>query len=217
MKASDISTEKQRLRRAMRLRLAQVTPSEANAAGVSIAEHLVHTDLWRLASRVALFASRADEADMSPLAERALTDAKPVLLPRILTTGTLEFASLHPHVGLLEGRFGVLEPPEDSPGLELTSDDLVLVPGLAFDRQGGRLGRGRGYYDRGLAIRRESESGPLLIGVGFAFQLVERVPMTALDVRLDGLVSELGLIGTEGSRQWFTRVLARQGRLDRDD
>lgn len=217
MKAADITTEKQRLRRAMRPLLEQVTPAAAQAAGAAVADQLARTDLWRLAARVALFASRPDEVDMGPLIRRARTDAKPVLLPRMLASGGLEFVVLSMQHRLREGPLGVLEPPQDAPAVQLAPDDLVLLPGLAYDRQGGRLGRGRGYYDRALANRRDSDSRPLLIGVGFGFQIVERVPMTPLDVRLDGIVSELELIETESSRQWCIRVRGIQGRPDRDD
>ena len=205
MMASDIPAEKRRLRRSLRPLLAQVTPSQALAAGAAIAEHLVRSDIWQVSSRVVLFAARADEVDMTGLQRLALADSKPVLLPRVSASESLEFAALGDQERLQEGRFGILEPPPDAPRLPLRPDDLVLVPGLAFDRSGGRLGRGRGYYDRALALDLDAERRPLLIGVGFSFQIVERVPMTALDVRMDGVVSELGLVETNGSRQWWTR------------
>jgi 5-formyltetrahydrofolate cyclo-ligase len=154
---------------------------------------------------------------MSIVQRRALDEAKPVLLPRIAATGSLEFAALGDPLALREGRMGILEPPCALPPQSLDPDDLVLVPGLAFDREGGRLGRGGGYYDRALAVGRGAELRPLLIGVGFSYQLVERVPMGELDVRLDGVVSELELFETGGSRQWLARNRCRIGRLDRDD
>ena len=214
MTGSKPPTEKQRLRRSMRPLLERVTPSQAQAAGASIAERLVQSDFWRVASRVVVFASQPDEVDMSTVQRRSLDEAKPVLLPRMAATGSLEFAALGRPGALREGRFGILEPPLASPALGLSPDDLVLVPGLAFDRNGGRLGRGRGYYDRALEIDREAEFRPLLIGVGFSFQLVERVPMGVLDVRLDGLVCELELYESDGLRQWLARKRRRIGRLD---
>ena len=68
---------------------------------------------------------------------------------------------------------------------------MVLVPGLAFDDGGGRLGRGMGYYDRSFegCVR----GAPWLLGFAFAFQIVERVPMESLDRRVDGVVTEVGL------------------------
>ncbi len=92
---------------------------------------------------------------------------------------------------LLPGRYGVLEPPSGRPGRALEDGDLVLVPGLAFDRSGHRLGRGGGYWDRTIpAIRPE---GLVLIGVGFAWQQVEQVPHGPDDRRVDALLSEAGL------------------------
>lgn len=201
MMTADSSTEKRRLRRVARALLEQVTPAQARAVGVSVAEFLVQSDFWRATSRIGLFLSRADEVDTSFLLRRALDDGKQALLPRITAAGSLEFALLGNLDRLRMGRFGILEPPPDRPAVRLDGHALVLVPGLAFDRDGGRLGRGGGYYDRALALDHGVALRPLLIGVGFSFQLVERVPMTALDVRLDGVVSDLGLVETVESRQ----------------
>lgn len=198
---ADPPTEKQRLRRAARALLEQVTPEQAHVVGISIAEALVQSAFWQAASRVGLFVSRADEVDTNPLLRRALDDGKQALLPRITAAGSLEFASLVDPDSLRVGRFGIPEPPPDRPAVRLDAQALVLVPGLAFDRNGGRLGRGGGYYDRAFAIDRRAALAPVLIGVGFSFQLVERVPMNALDLRLDGVVSDLGLIETDESRQ----------------
>ncbi len=80
---------------------------------------------------------------------------------------------------LVAGRFGVLEPGPDSPpaGLDF---DLILVPGMAFDRGGGRLGRGRGYYDRFL-----SRASGVVAGVCFDDQLIGKVPLEPHDVRVN--------------------------------
>jgi len=84
---------------------------------------------------------------------------------------------------------GYREPPDDAPELGLEEFDLVLVPGLAFDLAGGRLGRGAGFYDRLLTDR---PSSVRLVGVGFDFQLVERLPREPHDVRLDGVLQPSG-------------------------
>ena len=77
----------------------------------------------------------------------------------------------------------------DRPGESLCGIDLVLVPGIAFDRFGGRVGKGAGYYDRALAPL-DKQSRPALLGLGFALQLTQRVPMTTHDVYLDAVVTE---------------------------
>lgn len=191
--------EKRRLRQAMRRRLQQVTPGLAHSAGVRIAECLGELEIWHDVSRVVLFAPRSDEVDTSPARSRALADGKRVALPRMCDAGRLEFAEVGDGGLLRIGRFGIAEPPAEAPAVLLARGDLVLVPGLAFDRQGGRLGRGGGYYDRALSREPLDESRPILIGVGFSFQVVERVPMMDLDVCVDGVVSEVELAWADGA------------------
>jgi 5-formyltetrahydrofolate cyclo-ligase len=81
--------------------------------------------------------------------------------------------------------------PVGTPGVRMNDLDLLVVPGLAFDARGGRLGRGGGHYDRLLAARSGQKGHrPVLLGLGFEFQIVERVPTAAHDVRLDIVVTE---------------------------
>lgn len=203
MMAADPPTEKQRLRQAVRSLLRQVTPESAQIAGRRIAERLAGGEAWHRASRIVLFASRSDEVDTLPVWHRARMDQKRVMLPRMTLAGSLEFALAGAPDRLQVGRFGIAEPPPEAPSEHLARGDLVLVPGVAFDRDGGRLGRGGGYYDRALSSGRRGATRPILIGVGFSFQVVESVPMTTLDVRVDGVVSELELIwvGRHGEGQ----------------
>lgn len=217
MTAVDPPTEKLRLRRSMQLRLGEVTPEEARAAGAVIADRLDRSPLWQEATRVGVFASRADEVDTSALIERAFLAGKQVLFPRTMDAAGLEFARVADPSQLRAGRFGVREPSPDLPVARLDQRTLLLVPGLLFDREGGRLGRGGGYYDRALAGFRDREYRPVTIGVGFFFQLVERVPMTPLDVHLDGVVSEDGLHETESLRTRRARAGRGTGRSGRDD
>jgi 5-formyltetrahydrofolate cyclo-ligase len=84
----------------------------------------------------------------------------------------------------------VLEPPAAHPGSALGAGDLVLVPGLAFDREGHRLGRGGGWWDRTLGAARGAAL--TAVGVGFAFQLLETVPHGAGDEALDAVLTEDG-------------------------
>jgi len=111
-----------------------------------------------------------------------------VLLPRTGALGILEFSVVHDPAALLEGRFGVLEPPLHELAMPLAEDDLVLLPGVAFDRFGRRLGRGGGWYDRSLPLRVRD-----LFGIAYAFQIVDDVPATALDRRVRGVFTESGL------------------------
>lgn len=84
-----------------------------------------------------------------------------------------------------KGRFGLTEPHASNATVEVKELTGILVPGLAFDREGRRLGRGRGYYDRTLV-----EVSGVTVGVGFSAQLIERVPVDPWDVTLDAIVTE---------------------------
>ncbi len=217
MTAVDPRTEKLRLRRSIQLRLGEVTPEEARAVGAAIADRLDRSPLWQEAARVVVFASRSDEVDTSALIERAFFAGKQVLFPRTTDSAGLEFARVADPSQLRAGRFGIREPSPELPVARLDQRTLLLVPGLAFDREGARLGRGGGYYDRALAGIRDREHRPITIGVGFFFQLVERVPMTPFDVHLDGVVSEDALLETESSRTRRARAGRGTGRSGRDD
>jgi len=83
----------------------------------------------------------------------------------------------------------VLVPPRSAPATPLAEGDLVIVPGVAFDLAGRRLGRGGGHYDRMLAIR----GGATTLGVGFDLQRVAEVPVGPLDVAMDAVLTDQGL------------------------
>jgi len=109
----------------------------------------------------------------------------------------LRFAPWRPGAAIVQNRFGIPEP-EVAPELMLPGDrlELVLLPLVAFDRRGWRLGMGGGYYDATFAFLREGERPrePLLVGIGYAFQEVERLDAGAHDVRLDFICTERELI-----------------------
>ena len=105
---------------------------------------------------------------------------------------TLEFAACSSLDTLGTGRFGIREPTSQHPVVSLADADVVLVPGLAFDGRGGRLGRGAGYYDRALAPIGSVDARRALIGVALSIQIVPAVPMDARDVAVDRVVTERG-------------------------
>jgi 5-formyltetrahydrofolate cyclo-ligase len=92
---------------------------------------------------------------------------------------------------LVQGKFGNLEPKANAPKAPFESD-FIVVPGLAFDPSGGRLGRGAGYYDRLL-----TKFQGVRIGVCFTELLVERVPCEDHDIRMDFVVTPEGIISCE--------------------
>jgi len=109
-----------------------------------------------------------------------------LVLPRVTAGGLV----LHEAGGSLRpGQLGIPEPGPDAPVVDPAEVDVFLVPGLAFDRHGGRLGHGKGHYDRLLPRVRGRR-----VGVCWADQVVDRVPVDPWDVPMDGLVTEAGWV-----------------------
>lgn len=183
----------------MRASLRRVSTRDAQAAGEAVARHIRSSPAWRHAATVALYAGLPGEVATATLISAGWTEGRRVLLPRIAGEGRLVFAEHLPDVALVGGAFGVSEPAERAPVVDLAEADLILVPGVAFDRRGGRLGRGAGYYDRALAgiglqaaPRAAADRGagaPRTMGIAFDFQLVDRVPMDEEDVRMEAVVT----------------------------
>ena len=169
-------------------------PAEARAAGsAEIRERLTGGPVWRAARSVLFYAPRPDEPDLWPLLAAGLAAGKAVYLPRHVPEGDFyEAAQVRdPERDVTVGRFGVREPTTAAPAEGQNQLDLVLVPGLGFDPDGWRLGRGRGYYDRLLATFRSPACG-----VAFTEQMIARVPREPHDVRLDWIVTPGGWHGT---------------------
>ncbi len=113
-----------------------------------------------------------------------------VVLPRVVP-GPREPLHFHRTDGddaLVNGPMGLLEPPSDAPEVPLSLIDLFIVPGLAFDARGARIGYGRGHFDATLA----AASGALRVAYAFELQIVPAVPESAGDERVDVIVTEAG-------------------------
>lgn len=175
----------------MGARRRSLPPARAQAAAEAAAAHLAREPAFRRARRLALYAALSDELPTGPLAELALREGKVLLWPRLAGEG-LEFAPARVE-DLVRGRYGVPSPPPEAAAVPLGEGDLLLVPGMAFDRHGRRLGRGGGHYDRVLAVA----GAALAVGVGYALQQVEEVPVEPHDRRVRAWLSEAGFAWSE--------------------
>jgi 5-formyltetrahydrofolate cyclo-ligase len=120
------------------------------------------------------------------------TQGKAVYYPRITADrANLEFVRRYPGDRLIPGTFGILIPPGNDLLEGLGATDIVLTPGVGFDRQGHRLGRGKGYYDRAF---RSFLSGGLRVGLAYEFQIMPHIPAVSYDERVQYIVTEAELI-----------------------
>lgn len=165
---------------ALRLQMRGIaeTRSDASALSSRLVLQLGNWSFWQAFGKIAAFSALSGEPD----ALDPWPGNKRIALPRVCGE-ELMFHWVASRAELQPGKFGILEPSaEASPAGN--DFDLILVPGLAFDLHGGRLGRGKGFYDRFLADARG-----LRAGVCFDNQIVDSVPAEAHDLRMDFLVT----------------------------
>jgi 5-formyltetrahydrofolate cyclo-ligase len=181
-----IREAKQALRRQVRAGLTRMEPEERAAASAQARGLLTAQTLWKTAQWVLFFAPLPGELDVWPLLGEALSLAKRVALPRFASeTRSYEPCQiLDPELDLQAGQYGIREPRSRCLPLPSPRLDLILVPGVAFDLGGHRLGRGKGYYDkmlRGL--------GGTRCGVAFDQQIVDEIPVEPHDERVNCVVT----------------------------
>lgn len=189
---------KEGLREAMRAERAALHPDERALRSARVVEAAVGTPEWAEADVVGFYVSVGDEVETRDALAAAL-GTKRVAAPRLEDDeggpeeGGLVFAEVASLGDLEEGPLGIPEPA--GPALDPGALDVVLVPGLAFDPDGNRLGRGGGHYDRFLPT-----TDAWACGLAFRFQVVDRVPSEAHDAPVDAVATEDGLHRARGDR-----------------
>lgn len=169
--------------------LEALTAEVYTQASQQIADHLIGSPYWREAGVIALTISRELEVDTYGIIRQAWAQGKRVAIPRAdFSKKTLTFYEIN-HFAQLEKRaFGLKEPiPEKCPIVPVNEMDLVVVPGLAFDRFGGRLGYGGGFYDRFLPNVRAKT-----VALAFPCQLLPAVPTEEHDRKVDYIIEPRG-------------------------
>jgi len=184
--------EKKLLRTLLRTRRRALSPAEVTEKSRRVGEQLRAFPLFQQALTVVLYSADDNEVLTETIWQEALRQGKVVYYPRISADReNLEFVRRHPGDRLTPGTFGILIPPGDELLSRLCETDLVLTPGVGFDRQGHRLGRGKGYYDRAF---RTVLAGARRVALAYDFQVVPHVPVTPTDARVQCLVTEAEII-----------------------
>ncbi|MBO8171656.1 MAG: 5-formyltetrahydrofolate cyclo-ligase [Bacillaceae bacterium] len=186
--------DKREIRRKILALRGNLTEDERNQKSDCIVQRLIGWELYQQAKTLAVFISFGDEADLSALIDHAVENEKEVLIPRVVDrkNGQLRFYRFTGWDQLETGAYGIREPdPKQAEAGRIEELDLIITPGVAFDRTGSRLGYGGGYYDRFFAsLSRECREMPPRAGVGFELQIVDQIPVESFDVRLTHLVTE---------------------------
>lgn len=187
---------KQAMRNEMKARLAAYDPPALYSLSIQACENLVSSEAFQHARTIMMYASLPQEVDVSHIALRCYQDNRTVCLPKIdwdhhrmwpVPVNSFDDRSL------VEDRYGLRCPERGCP-MPVEMIDLVIVPGVAFDTDGHRLGRGGGYYDRFLG-----QSGFIgrCIGLCFDCQIVDAVPRAGHDIVMDLVATDRRLISVD--------------------
>jgi 5-formyltetrahydrofolate cyclo-ligase len=187
---------KHELRRAMRARLLERNPALHAEASLVICQLAAHLPAFLQARCVALFAPLPSEPDIHPLIEEAWAQAKRVVLPLMIPQPGRPILDWHEVTTwddvVVPGPFGLREPdPLRCPRVPVAELDCVFVPGVAFDPEGFRLGRGGGFYDSFLGLAPKTLP---CVGLMFSCQQIPLLPREPHDQALRSVITEDGLL-----------------------
>lgn len=174
---------KAELRQAIRQSKRQFTQEELGELSLAVIALLESNEHFQKAKTILAYHSLPDEVFTHDFIKKH-SKTKTILLPKVIGDGEMEIRRYRGESDLRQGAYGIMEPCG-----ELFTDydqiDLAIIPGMAFDREGNRLGRGKGYYDRFLARVRNIYK----VGICFPFQLIEEVPTEGNDIPMDEVMA----------------------------
>lgn len=181
------------LRKAMLAKRRALSPAFRNAASELAQRFLLESSVWRNARVVFLYCATRNELDTRLLLSAALCEKKTLLLPKCAAEqpGVMRAVRCSALEHLVPGAFGIPEPEEvdNECSPDMPEPALIVVPGVVFDRLGGRLGYGGGYYDRFIA---KIGGASALVGLAYAFQVVDTLPLEPWDRRVHALCLDTG-------------------------
>jgi 5-formyltetrahydrofolate cyclo-ligase len=180
MSKREVREEVLRVRKAL-------TQDEVRLLSMRVHENLLSLPEFGAARVVASYVAKRDEVQTVDILRGALTSGKTVIVPRSdLSSVRLRFHEIHALDELHPGAFGIPEPPTSSPTVPLAKSDVILVPVVAWDLRGHRVGYGKGYFDRELKSRGDA----VCVGLAFEFQCRDPLPDTPADVPMDMIVTD---------------------------
>ena len=170
---------KQELRAAIKAQKRAMTPERIESASKCLKEQFLATDAYRNAKTIYGYLPYNQEVRTLPILEQALRDGKRVAVPKVYGD-TMHFLYLTDLSAIAPGAYGIPEPIADEP-IARDPQALVLMPGLAFDKAGNRMGYGGGFYDKFLASEPEHPT----VALCYSFQMVEHIPSESYDIPVD--------------------------------
>ena len=182
------------LRKKLKALRNNLTQEEVSASSRLVAEKILACDAYRKAQHIMGYLAFGKELSVDEILKQALADGKHVYVPEIISQTEIRAVELESFTDFAYDRFGIRSVPEPVKVCNPKILDLVLVPAVAYDRAGNRMGMGAGYYDRFLP---QTENA-IKIGVAYDALLQDELPYNEYDVPVPYLVSESGIVKIEG-------------------
>ncbi len=193
----DYRAKKKEIRQLIKKRRRELTRADVIKLSHNIAQNLFALPEYKTAKIVLAYISKGNEVNTDEIIDNALNTGKRVFVPITLPEAKeMKFSELSRDWRncLEKGSYGILEPKEICRKIDENiheKADLILVPGIAFDEKCGRIGWGGGYYDRFL---KKVSNRAIKVALAYELQIVDNVPMTQKDVRVDTIVTEKRVI-----------------------
>lgn len=185
----NIKLDKNSIRKSIAHKRLTLSDAEVEQKSLQISNSLIALDIFKLSRSIALYFPIQKEVRTQCIFDLAVNCEKEVYFPRV-NGSSLDFYRVNDLEQLKPGKFGVLEPDPNLPKVSNKRIDLFILPGLAFDDSGNRLGYGKGYYDRALDNVPQGKK----VGLAYEFQILDSVPVDENDRKVELIVTERGIV-----------------------
>jgi len=187
-----IFNDKEKLRKEILTKRKNIDIVEKEKMDKKILDEFYENKYYREAKNIFIYISYDSEINTKGIINEALKDNKKIYVPRTeFKTRFMDAVEITSLDNLIESEYGILEPSIEEPHIEPNELDLIVVPGVAFDRNGGRMGYGAGFYDRYFKrISKDRIKKIAKLALAYDFQILEKVPMNEQDVPVNYIITE---------------------------
>jgi len=187
-----IINDKKILRKEILAKRKNINTVEKEEKDRKILEKFYESKYYIEAKNIFIYISYDSEINTKGIINKALMDNKKIYVPRTeFKTRLMDAVKITSLDNLIESEYGILEPSAEKPHIDPNGLDLIVVPGVAFDRNGGRMGYGAGFYDRYFEkISKDNMKKVIKLALAYDFQILEKIPMNEQDVPVNYIITE---------------------------
>ena len=188
----EVFNEKKILRKEILTKRKNIDIVEKEKMDRKISNKFYESKYYREAKNIFIYISYDSEINTKEIINKALKDNKKIYVPRTeFKTRLMDAVEITSLDNLIESEYGILEPSAEEAHINPNELDLIIVPGVAFDRNGGRMGYGAGFYDRYFKkINKDNIKKIKKLALAYDFQILEKIPMNEQDVPVSYIITE---------------------------